>query len=297
MMSAEAHATATRRRDSGKGSPGREQKVGEALEMLETGVARVLDGEDFKRYLRFAARFHNYSANNCVLILVQSPGATAVAGYRKWQEMGRQVLKGEKGIRILAPVVRTREDRETGEKVRALAGFKTATVFDLAQTDGEPLPEPPRPEDLSGQGDPGGVAGRVYEGLSRLCRAEGVAVESRDLPDGYRGIYHRGEARITLSRALSGANRAKTLTHEVAHHLMHRIADATTAKAARETEAEGVAYAVLSYFGFDASRYSFPYIAGYAEQPEVLKAALARIQKAAHRLIEAVEGDEEGGRS
>lgn len=271
----------------------RTEKVERALSMLEEGVERITSGEEFARYLRFSARFHRYSARNCLLILAQRPGASRVAGYNRWREMGHQVRRGEEAIRILAPVSRTVEDEGTGEKVRALIGFRVVSVFDVSQTDGEPLPEAPRPEDLAPD-DPAGVASRVYGGLSLLCDARGLAVELRDLPTGHYGSYDPKGGRIMLNRTLSGVNRATTLTHELAHHLLHRRDDGASTKAIRETEAEGVSFAVFSYFGFDTSRFTFAYVARHAKEPGVLKAALDRIQKATHELIEAVEGGPPG---
>jgi hypothetical protein len=271
----------------------RAEKVNRALSMLEQGVGRITSGEEFERYLRFSARFHDYSARNCLLILAQRPGASRVAGYRRWQELGRQVRRGEEGIRILAPVSRVVEDEGTGEKVRALVGFKVASVFDVSQTDGEPLPEAPRPEDLD-PNDPAGISARVYGGLSHFCEAEEITVEMEDRrPDEY-GSYDRKGRRIVLNRALSEVDRATTLAHELAHHLLHRQDDGATTKATRETEAEGVSFAVFSYFGFDTSRFTFAYVARYAEEPEALKAALSRIQKATQELIGAVERDPAG---
>lgn len=144
------------------------------------------------------------------------------------------------------------------------------------------------PEDLDPDG-PEGVAAKVHGGPSRLWEAEGLAPELRDLPPGHYGSYDPKEGRIVLGRALSGVERAATLAHELAHHLLHREDDGPTTKAVRETEAEGVSFAVLGYFGFDKSRFTFAYVALQAEEPEVLKAALSRIQKATHRLIQAVE--------
>ena len=100
----------------------RDRKVREAVELLDAGVERILDGEQFKRYLSFAAKFHRYSANNCLLVMLQKPGATRVAGYKRWQELGRQVRRGEEGIRIFAPIFRTVEDEESGERRLVLPG-------------------------------------------------------------------------------------------------------------------------------------------------------------------------------
>ena len=285
-------ASSTRARKS-------DHRVEEALERLESGVSRILDGEEFKRYLSVAARFHRYSANNCLLILMQRPEAARVAGYRKWQELGRQVRKGEMGIKILAPISRTvAEDEQTGKKVRALVGFKTATVFDVSQTDGEKLPEAPRPEDLDPD-DPEGTAKRVYEGLLSFCEAEGVAVEFKERRSGDYGSYQRKERQITLNAALPATEKATTLAHELAHHLLHGTTQANgTAKQAREIEAEGAAFVACAAFGLDTSRFTFAYVATYAgsSATEALKAALERIQVAARRLIEAVENPMEGGR-
>ncbi len=139
----------------------------------------------------------------------------------------------------------------------------------------------------------------VYEGLSRFCEARGIAVELRDLPPGHYGSYDPKGRRVTLNRALSEVERATTLTHEFAHHLLHREYDDRTTRATRETEAEGVSFAVLGYFGCDTSRFTFAYVARHAREPEILKAALSRIQTATHELIEAVErnpavGEERG---
>jgi hypothetical protein len=132
----------------------RDRRVREAVELLDAGVQRILDGEEFKRYLAFAARFHRYSANNSLLILLQRPNATKIAGYKRWQELGRQVRRGEEGMRILAPIFRTVEDEMSGEKARILCSFKVVKVFDISQTDpvsgAPPIPEKPRPEALPG---------------------------------------------------------------------------------------------------------------------------------------------------
>ena len=150
------------------------------------------------------AKFHRYSANNCLLILMQRPEATRVAGYRAWQQLGRQVRKGEKGIKILAPIRRkVAEDEETGEAVRVakLVGFKTATVFNVSQTDGEELPEASCPEDLDPE-EGAEIAEKVYKGLLSFCEAEGVAVEMEERRRGEYGSYQRKERRIILARII-----------------------------------------------------------------------------------------------
>ena len=282
-------------------SEARSQRVEEAVARLEAGVSQIVDGEEFRRYLSVAARFHRYSPNNCLLILMQRADATRVAGYRAWQQLGRQVRKGEKGIKILAPISRKMaEDEETDEATRVakLVGFKTATVFDVSQTEGGDLPEAPRPEDLDHY-EGAGIAEKIYKGLSRFCEAEGVAVEFEERLRGEYGSYQRTERRIVLNAALPTTEKATTLAHELAHHLLHGVTqeDHRATKQTREIEAEGAAFVVCAAFGLDTSGFTFAYVANYAGEPEALKAALERIQGAARRLIEAVEDSMEGGRS
>jgi antirestriction protein ArdC len=275
---------------------GRDHKVREAVEMLDAGVERILDGEEFKRYLAFAARFHRYSANNCLLVMLQKPGAIRVAGYKRWRELGRQVRRGEEGIRIFAPILRTVEDEEGGEKARILCSFKVVKVFDVSQTDpvpgAPPIPEKPRPEALPGSSS---AARTLAQSLARLCEAEGLELresgeELAALYPGANGLYSPKKRLILLRETLTDDQKAKSLTHELAHHLLHRDVPATEMeRPTLEAEAEGTAYAVLSYFGVDASSYSFAYVAHWAEQKEVVKAVLAGVQKTAHAIIEAVE--------
>ena len=274
----------------------RDRRVREAVELLDSGVERILDGEEFKRYLAFAARFHRYSANNSLLILVQRRGATRVAGYRRWGELGRQVRRGEEGIRILAPIFRTVEDEESGEKVRIPCSFKVVKVFDVCQTDPipgtRPLPEKPRPEALTGSSS---AACWLTRSLMRLCDAEGIEVresgeELDALYPGANGLYSPRKRLILLRETLSDDQKTKSMTHELAHHLLHRdMPSSEEERPTLEAEAEGTAYTVLSYFGVDASSYSFAYVAYWAEHKEIVKAVLSSIQKTARAIIEAIE--------
>ena len=274
----------------------RDRRVREAVELLDAGVERILDGEEFKRYLAFAARFHRYSASNSLLILVQRPNATRVAGYRRWRELGRQVRRGEEGLKILAPIFRTVEDEESGEKARVLCSFKVVKVFDVSQTKptpgADPMPEKPRPKALRGDSE---TARGLVRSLLACCKSEGVPVLEDDAKldvhvPGANGVYLLREKRILLRSTLSADGRAKTLAHELAHHLLHRDAHASEAdRPTLEAEAEGTAYAVLSYFGVDASGYSFAYVARWAEKKEVVKAVLSKVQRTAHRIIGFVE--------
>ena len=274
-------------------------RVEKALERLQKGVSRILDGEEFKRYLSCGREVSPLQRKqlpfdpDAVARRHQGSRLPGVAAARAAGPEGRE------GHQDTGPDLphrrRGRGDRR--EAVRALVGFKTATVFDVSQTDGEPLPEAPRPEDLDPEKG-AEIAEKVYEGLSRFCEAEGVAVCFEERRPGDYGSYQRKERRITLNAALPATERATTLAHELAHHLLHGVtqADGTT-KQTREIEAEGAAYVVCAAFGLDTSRFTFAYVANYAGEPETLKAALERIQGAARRLIEAVEDSMEGGRS
>lgn len=274
----------------------RDRRVSEAVELLDSGVERILSGEEFKRYLAFAARFHRYSANNSLLILLQKPDAARVAGYKKWREMGCQVRRNEEGLRILAPIFRTIEDEENGERTRVLCSFKVVKVFDVSQTDphpgAEPMPEKPRPKVLRGDSD---NARTLVRALLVFCESEGVPVLEDDacldaIGSNANGLYSLREKHILLRRGLSADQRAKTLAHEIAHHLLHRdMAPLAEDRPTLETEAEGVAYAILSYFGVDATAYSFAYVARWAGEKEVLKSALASIQVTVRTIINAVE--------
>lgn len=273
----------------------RDRRVREAVELLDAGVEKILDGEEFKRYLAFAARFHCYSANNALLILIQRPTATRVAGYKKWWEFGRQVRRGEESMAILAPIFRAVEDGESGEKACVLCSFRVAGVFDVSQTDpvpgAPPLPEKPKPEALFGASS---AARALVESLHRLCEAEGLGIEEDDeeldaLHPGANGLYSPRKGLILLRGTLSNDQKAKTLTHELAHHFLHHGVADPEKRPTLEAEAEGTAFAVLSYFGVDVSGYSFAYVAHWAEDKAVLKTALSNVQATARKIIGSVE--------
>ena len=294
---------------------GREAKVAAAMELLEEGVSGILDSGSFRDYLRFMAAFHRYSPNNSLLIYLQRPDATRVAGYKRWRDLGRQVRRGEEGLRIFAPRFRkvrrdeggeagadadASPDPEDGEKARVLSGFKVGKVFALEQTDpgpgAPPLPSAPTPGAVdSGRAGEADAAARLEAGLQRLLAGERVRVREADL-DGRYGQYSRRKKEITLRRAMPPVERASTLCHEAVHHLLHAQRSGATddTKATLEVEAEGAAFAVFSYFGLDTGAFSFAYVANFAGRTEVLRAALKNVQAVAHRIISSVEGGEAG---
>jgi hypothetical protein len=283
----------------------RDARVREAVGLLEAGVSEILTSERFKDYLRFLAAFHRYSPNNSLLIFMQRPDATRVAGYKRWRELGRQVRRGEEGIRILAPILKKVPGDEMDERVpgsaagasgraptQALIGFKTVKVFALEQTDhvpgAPPLPTPPELGSVGSGPEAHVVAARLEAGLRSLLEREDVPVSEEEM-EGRDGYYNRSEKRIALRAGLSEVERATTLCHEAVHHLLHEKGATPTTRATRETEAEGTSYAVFSYFGLDTGEFSFAYVANFVADTEVLKTALSRIRGVAHRIIETVE--------
>jgi antirestriction protein ArdC len=260
------------------------------MRTFDEGITAVLEGEAFMRYLAAMGRFHGYSVGNVALILAQAPEATRVAGYRTWQSLGRQVRKGEQGIRILVPHTR-RVELEGGEEETVVRSFGVGTVFDIRQTEGDPLPEPPIAEELRTASDAGR---RLAIYTERFLHADGIPVERVPEPvpgrPAAKGCWSPRERIIRVKDDLAVDQAAKTLVHETAHavaelHGWHARHDA-------ETVAEGAAYVVLSHFGIDSGRYSFPYIAAWAEDREILTRNLAGVQQTAHTIITGIEAIE-----
>ncbi len=264
--------------------PSGQEKVAQALRRLEEGTGAILDSDSFRRYLQVMSRFHSYSWGNVMLIHAQMPTATRVAGYRRWQELHRQVRKGEKGLLILAPVTRKIGDEED-EPSRAVVGFKAAHVFDVTQSDGEDLPEPPAAEAIKASTEPGQ---ELYRRLLDLAGKLGLTVRIGDTGEAH-GVYSPATGTITLHERIVGTDHApKTLSHEIGHHLAeHR---GWSQKEDAESVAEGAAFVVTSHYGIDSSSYSFGYVAGWAQDRPILKRNLGAIQKVASEIISTLEG-------
>lgn len=261
------------------------KKIEGITEKLEEGIKNLLNSDLWTEYLKTLSRFHQYSFNNCILILMQYPTAKRVAGYKTWQSMGRQVKKGEKAISILAPCPHKKQmevkkaDGTVEEKEVHWTTFRAVPVFDIAQTDGKDLPTLCK------------TLGGSVEGFGKLMTVlKGVApvpVGEEDITNGANGYYHRDEKRIAIRKGMSEAQTIKTLVHEITHSMMHQD-EADRDKA--EVEAESVAFTVCNYFGVESDDYSFGYVASWADgDMEVFKKSLAGIQKTAHSIIEAVE--------
>src|SRR5215211_2222662 len=267
----------------------RNERQRAVLQKLEEGTEAILTSDGFAAYLRTLAKFHSYSFANVLLIDAQRPDATLVNSYARWKQLGRQVLKGETGIRIFFPIFRTGEDPITGEEERHLVSFGIGTVFDVAQTEGEPLPDAPAVTELTGTDD---ASTALNLKLSRFLIDEGLTLSSEPMHGGKRGTWNPTTRTIAVrtSTAVSpfAIGPTKTLAHEAAHYLAdHRGA---VPRDDAECVAEGAAYVTMQHFGLDTGTTSFPYLAGWAKDNQVLRRNLAEVQQVATRLITAIEG-------
>jgi hypothetical protein len=251
----------------------REQITARIQELAEATDA-VRMSEEMQRYLDVCSRFHQYSPFNIWLILSAMPEATRVAGFKKWRGMKRYVRKGEKGMPILAPVFTLVEVEEDKEEEK-LVGFKTVYVFDISQTEGEALPEPPdwkSPEQNA----------ELSRRLIGFAESKGITVIPKDLAGDIQGVSVGGV--IFLSPTAG----TKTLIHEIAHELLHHVEAAPKGKTIRELEAEAVAYVVSRHFGMEGLS-SPNYVALHGADAEMIMAHLERIRSTGAEIIRAVE--------
>ncbi len=252
--------------------PSRDERLAAAHQTLETGLAELTSSDAWQRMLTIAARFHTYSASNILLILAQRPTATRVAGLRTWNGLGRRVSKGERGIRIIVPIVR--RDDDTDSEQRRIAGFSVGTVFDISQTDGEPV-NPIEPQLLTGAA-PQGITAKVCG----LIAAEGFTVVYGDCRPA-NGLTNWTNNTVTIRDDLEPLAQLKTLLHEAAHVLAHRPTDNDTfiCREIKEVEAESIAFIVAHTLGIDTSSYSFPYVAHWARNVGQLDAVHATAER------------------
>lgn len=259
----------------------RDEKMQAVLAQLEQGVESILTSESYRIYLATMARFHGYSFNNTLLIMLAKPDATRVAGFHTWRAVGRWVRKGEKGIPIIVPFKGKVGETDDGEGVYALRGFGVGHVFDFSQTDGEPLPDAAIVKELHGDHD---ATALIVERLIGIVTETGASIVATT--EGPRGYWLPTRREIGIRSDLAGINYAKTLAHEAAHMLAdHR---GTTSREDAEDVAESAAYVALSHFGIDTGDYSFGYVAGWAKDMTVVKRNLAEVQRIAHEMIEAI---------
>jgi hypothetical protein len=295
-----ARAAARERTAAATERPSGREQTQELLAQIEAGVEGLVTGDDWVNWLNTQARFRDYSFSNTMLILIQKPDATRVAGYRTWQALGRQVNAGERGLTILAPMIRKVEDEETGTSEKRLVGFRGVKVFDISQTSGDDLPD--IAPALSGD-----APEQMIEQLTTHAESLGAEVEMADpstdslLRSGANGYARRGDGstryKIVVSSALDPAQRAKTLAHEIGHvQLGHLDPDENqsgapsstanhTLRADRELEAESFAFLVSNRWGLDTSGYSFGYVAHWSGgDPKRVRAAAERVASAAKQL-------------
>lgn len=257
-----------------------------ALAKLEKGIAGILDADLYRDYLRMMGKFHDYSYNNVLLIALQKPDASHVAGYRRWQEMGRQVKKGERGLGILAPVHAVIEDEVTKERRQIVSGFRSVAVFDISQTEGKPLPVGPVAKEITTTTEGSAVLARYVTDYVQSLGATVATENKKQIPIG-NGYYRPTDKHIGILDTLSADHQAKTLVHETAHCVAEHKGYA--GRPDEEILAESVAYVVLQHFGLDSGAYSFGYVAGWAQDTRVLKRNLEHIQKVSTTIIQGIE--------
>ena len=289
------------------------EKLKEITDRLEQGIKELFDSERYKEYLRVMSKFHNYSFNNTLLIAMQKPDASLIAGFNAWKNnFQRNVMKGEKGIKILAPSpFKIKQEMEkidpatqkpvigadgkpvTEEKEITIPAFKVVSVFDVSQTEGKEIPN------LAVDMLTGDVE-RFKDVFAALEKTSPVPIGFEKIEGGAHGYYHLEEKRIAIDEGMSELQTLKTAIHEIAHAKLHDIdlnASVTEQtdrpdRRTREVQAESVAYAVCQHYGLDTSDYSFGYVAGWSSGRELgeLKSSLETIRSAAAEIINSIDG-------
>ena len=238
-------------------------KLRAAHDKLQHAVAEIASGDDWKRMLQVVSKFHRYSFNNHLMIFIQRPDATVVAGFNRWKSLGRHVKKGQKGIAIFAPCkYKTKIEDDSGDEkhVQQIRGFRVVHVFDISQTEGDNLPDldAVRPKLLDGSAPEG-----IWEALAAHAGSLGYEV-IRDQRGSENGYCDFSGKRIAVRPDVSPAQAVKTLIHELGHALLHAEAPVTSREIA-EVEVESVAFVVCDALGLDSGEYSFPYVTRWAE--------------------------------
>ena len=267
------------------------RRIDEVLKQLKDGVEGIQDSYQFRLFLTTMSKFHDYSIGNQILIMLQKPEAVRVAGFNTWKDLGRWVMKGEKGIAIMAPMMPPKlkpEKREQGEAEAETETeprpvfFKVVYIFDVSQTEGKPLPEFEVPV-LAGEANE-----ELFTDLLIHMRQRGVSVDFESKPSlnpGVKGFY--SQAGIWVRPEEPGAQQLKTLLHEIAHYYSEGVFRIPRQDA--ETIAESAAFVVGTHFGFDTGVRSFPYVALWAKDKKVLESNLGAIRRVSTTIIEALE--------
>ena len=290
------------------------EKLKEITDRLEQGIAELFDSERYKEYLKVMSKFHNYSFRNTVLIAMQKPDASLVAGFSAWKNnFERNVMKGQKGIKIIAPSpYKIKQEMQkidphtqkpiigkdgkpvTEEKEITIPAYKVVSVFDVSQTEGKELPDI-AVDELTGDVD------RYKDFFAALEKTSPVPIAFENIGGGSHGYYHLEDKRIAINEGMSELQTLKTAIHEIAHAKLHDI-DLNAPKdeqqprvdrRTREVEAESVAYTVCQHYGLDTSDYSFGYVAGWSSGRELseLKSSLETIRSAAAEIINSIDAN------
>lgn len=282
------------------------QQIKDITDQLQQGIEDLFESDTYKNYLKTMSRFTAYSLNNTLLIAMQKPDSTLVASYGTWKHFNRQVTKGSKAIKILAPcpykkkveaevtdangnIILGKDGKPVTEEFeRVLMGFKIANVFDLSQTEGEPLPA------LSNKLD--GTVEGYSDFMEALKQFSPVPIEFKAIEGSANGYYHLIDKNIVVDNGMSEAMNCKTAIHEITHALLHDKdsgieKDAHLGKRTKEVQAESVAFVVCQYYNLDTSDYSFGYIAGWSSGRDIkeLKASLDTIRQTAQIIINGVD--------
>lgn len=286
------------------------EKINEITDKLEQGIKDLFESKKYENYLKVMSKFHNYSFNNSLLIAMQKPDATMVAGYTSWNKnFKRNVNKGEKGIKILAPSpYKVNKDVEkidpvtqkpvigkNGEPVKervqvTVPAYKVTTVFDISQTSGEELPE--IVTQLSGDV-------KEYEKfLEAIKQTSPVPIEFKEITNGSNGYYHLEDKSIAIREGMSQMQTIKTAIHEVSHAMLHDRdngleKDTLPDRKTKEVEAESIAYTVCQHYGIDTSDYSFGYVAGWSSGKDLdeLKNSMNIIRSTASEIIKGIDAN------
>ena len=288
------------------------EKLKEITDRLEQGITELFDSERYREYLRVMSKFHNYSFNNTLLIAMQKPDASLVAGFSAWKNnFGRNVIKGQKGIKIIAPSpYKVKQEMKkidphtqqpiigkdgkpvTEEKEITIPAYKVVSVFDVSQTEGRELPDIVVNE-LTGDVE------RYRDFFAALEKTSPVPIGFEQIPGSSHGYYHLEDKRIAIDEGMSEIQTLKTAIHEIAHAKLHDIdlnapeneQQPRIDRRTREVEAESVAYTVCQHYGLDTSDYSFGYVAGWSSGRELseLKSSLETIRSAAAEIINSID--------
>lgn len=264
-------------------------RMNEIMKQLEDGVSAVFTSDNYVRLLKMLSQFHNYSVNNCILILMQCPTASRVASYRTWKKLGHPVRRGEKGIKVLVPIPYTchKEQQAIDEQgnpttetvdVPGLA-FRVGHVFDASQVQGE---LPTLAHELEDDSE------HLQRAVERIIAGDENINYDPNLKKGTANGYYRMDTKqIALRAGMSALQTVKTIVHEKAHSLLHNSASIKYTREEAEVQAESIAYCVCSAFGLDTSDYSFGYVASWSNGKETkeLKSSLAVIEKTARELM------------